>query len=392
MLTGLIIACEEAGEGSGLRAELPVAGQAVLEHQARLLGKLGAERVIVIAGDLAHEMTGAVGRIRRDGIALDIVHEVADLAHRVRPDERLILLGDGVMADAGAAERLAGATAPAILVLPDLPETRDWELIDATSRWAGMLLADGELLRRTARMLGDWDLQSTLLRNAIQAGAERVMLSASPMLALVRDPSTALAVEQAISRGAARRHSGLLDRFVFDPIARAVAPRVMAAMIDPAWVRAGAVALLGMAALVFLAGWRWPGLILALLSGPVDTLGRHLASLTMRARRERGRWTQYRSLAGALALLALGYNLREFGWGTLALGAATIGFMTASSEHERLIARPSPRPLWLAEPDALIWLMLPFALAGWWPAGLAALALFACGSLFALQRLTRRQP
>ena len=48
---------------------------------------------------------------------------------------------------------------------------REWELIDAQSRWAGALLVDGELVRRTARMLGDWNLQSTLLRNAVLAAA-----------------------------------------------------------------------------------------------------------------------------------------------------------------------------------------------------------------------------
>lgn len=392
MLTGLIIACEESAGGGTLRAELPLAGQTVLEQQARLLAELGAERVIVIAEQLPQGLAGAVNRLRRDGLAIEVVRQVDDVAQRVRPEERLFLLGDGVVADQAAAERLLSAPVPSILVLPDSPETRDWELIDATARWAGMLLADGDLVRRTARMLGDWDLQSTLLRNAIQAGAERVPLSASPLLAQIGDFETALAVEQAISRGAARRHTGLLDRYVFDPIARALAPRVMSAMIDPAWLRAGASVLLGMAALTLVSGWRWPALILALLSGPVDTLGRHLGALTLRTRRDKGRWTEVRRVTAAAALLALGYNLLDFGWGSLALAMATLGFMTGFHEHERWIGRPSPRPLWLAEPDALIWMILPFALAGWWPAGLAAQTVFAFVSLLALQRTTRRQP
>jgi hypothetical protein len=392
MLTGLIIACEEAGDSEALRAELPVAGQTVIEHQALLLAEVGAERVIVIAEQLPQGLAAALTRLRRDGLAIDVVRNVGEVAQRLRPEERLFLMGDGVVLDQSAAERLLSAPLPAILVLPDLPETRGWELIDATARWTGVLLVDGELVRRTARMLGDWDLQSTLLRNAIQAGAERVAPNASPLLAQVHDAATALAVEQAISRGAARRHTGLLDRYLFDPIARAVAPRVMSAMIDPAWLRGGAAALLAIAAMSLVSGWRWPGLIMALLSGPVDTLGRHLGSLRLRVRGDQGQWTQVRRATAAAALLALGFNLREFGWGSLALAAATLGLMTALYEHERLIGRPTPRPLWPAEPDALIWLLLPFALAGWWPAGLAAQAIFALGSLLAIQRLTRRQP
>ena len=73
------------------------------------------------------------------------------------------------------------------------------------------------------------------------------------------------------------------------------------------------------------------------------------------------------------------------------LAIATLGVMAALHEHERLIGRPTRRPLWLAEPDALIWTLLPFAVIGWWEAGLAAQAIFALASLLAVQRLTARQ-
>lgn len=395
MLTGLIVACEDVAGGTGLRAELPVAGQTVLEQQTRLLVEVGAERVIAIAEQLPAAIAAALARLRRDGIAIEVVRRVEDVAQRVRPDERLLVLGDGVVTDTSAAERLLSASVPAILTLADVPESRNWELIDASARWAGMLLADGELIRHTARMLGDWDLQSTLLRNAVQAGAERVQLSDgkhTPLLAQVTDAGSALAAEQAISRVAARGSTGLLDRFVFDPLARALAPRAMAAMIDPAWLRGGASALLILSALVLMGGGRWPGLVLAMLSGPVDVLGRHLAGLTMRLRKDHRRWTQLRYGAASAALLALGWNLREYGWGTIALAAATLGGMTALLEHERWICKPSRRPFWLVDADLLIWLMVPFALFGWWPAGLAAQAALALASLLTVQRLTRRQP
>ena len=241
-------------------------------------------------------------------------------------------------------------------------------------------------------MLGDWDLQSTLLRNAVQSGAGRIdVRAASPLLGLVQDAASASAVEQAISRGAARRHTGLLDRYVFDPLARAAAPRAMRAMIDPAWLRAGSSGLLIMAALTLVGGWRWPALVMALIAGPLDTLGRHLGELAMRLRRDRKRWTQLYYVSAGAALLALGWNLRDFGWGTIALAAATLGSMVALSEHERWIGKPARRPLWLAEPDMLIWMLAPFAIGGWWTAGLAAQAALAFASLLAVQRLTRRQ-
>jgi hypothetical protein len=392
MLTGLIIACEEAEAALGLRAELGVAGQTVLEHQARLLADAGAARVIIVAEQLPETLAAGVNRLRRDGIALELVRQVGDVAQRVPPDERLLMLGDGVVTDAAALASVLAAPAPAILVLPDLPETRGWELIDASSRWAGVLSADGELVRRTARMLGEWDLQSTLLRNALQAGAGRVNAEAAlPLIAQVTAPADAHALESALSRVAARRHTGLTDRILFDPLARLIAPKAMGAMIDPAWLRGGAAGLMILAALFLLGGWRWTGIGLALLSGPLDSLGRHLAALTMRLRRDHKQWTQLRSTVAGVTLLSLGWELRGLGWGTVALTAGTVGLMVALTEHERWIGRPPRRPLWFAEPDGLAWAMLPFGLAGWWTAGLAGQAAWAFATLLAVQRLTKRQ-
>lgn len=392
MLTGLIIACEESAEGETLRAELPVAGQTVLEQQTRLLFEAGADRVIAIAERLPPGLAGAVTRLRRDGLTVEVLRQAHDVAMRVKPDERLILLGDGVVTDESAVERLLAAHAPAILTVPDAPGAEAWELIDSSARWAGLLLVDGELVRRTTRMLGDWDLQSTLLRNAVQSGADRVDVSvATPLLAQVDDPASALTVEQAIAAGATLRHAGWLDRYLFDPLARRIAPRAMAAMIDPAWFRGGSCLLLAAFALLCLLGWPLTGLLVAMVSGPTDMLGRHIAAVSMRSRRDGPDWSQWRRAAGAAALLAMGWSLRSLGWGTIALTAATLGAMIAIHDHERLIGRPARRPLWLAEPDALIWMLLPFAATGWWIAGLAAQAIFALVSLLAVQRLTARQ-
>ena len=46
-----------------------------------------------------------------------------------------------------------------------------FERIDSAHRWAGLARVDANMLGATAAMLGDWDLQSTLLRRAVQAGA-----------------------------------------------------------------------------------------------------------------------------------------------------------------------------------------------------------------------------
>ena len=41
---------------------------------------------------------------------------------------------------------------------------------------------------------------------------------------------------------------------------------------------------------------------------------------------------------------------------------------------------------WLPERKAMTWLMLPFAVTGYWTTGLVVLALYAAGSFFWVQR------
>lgn len=395
MLAGLIIASAEVDGATTLRAELPVAGQTLLEQQARLLASAGAQRITVLVERLPPGLLGAVDRLKRDGIAVDLARSVEDAADRAHPDERLLVLADALVTDPTALEMVLAAPAPAVLVLPDKPDTRGWELIGANARWAGVMLLDGTLLRRTAAMLGEWDLQSTLLRRAVQAGATFVDATRAdppPLLAIVDTPDTALAAEQAIGRRATRHYTGYPDRFVFAPLAHAVAPRAMKAMVDPLLFRIGAVAVTGLALLSLLIGWRWPALILMLGAGPLDTVGRHIAALGQRGGREHRRWSIARRYLGGAVLLALGWHLTRTGggWGCFVLALAALAFLGAEANHERLVGRPARRPLWLAEPDTIAWGLVPFALFGAWTVGLAAIALLAFASLLQLQKLTAR--
>ena len=99
---------------------------------------------------------GRGGRIRRTGCCC-----------RRRPDRRR-----------EPYDRLLDLGGLALLTMPDVRVDERYERIDADSRWAGLALLDGALLQRTAAMLRDWDLQSTLLRRAVQAGARQLAVPA----------------------------------------------------------------------------------------------------------------------------------------------------------------------------------------------------------------------
>lgn len=393
---GLIIANEDADDAPGLRAELSVTGQSVAEHQARLLARAGLRHIVIHAERLTAGLAAAVDRLRRDGLAIDIARSAADLADRIGPDARVLLIADGLVTEPAAATALLRLPGPAILTLPNRPEHQQHELIDPGARWAGLMLTDQGAIRQTVQMLGDWDFCSTLLRRAVQAHAAQVDLAAiapMPLLVTATDPETALAAEAGLAARAVQHPAGLVDRHLFAPLVGRLAAPAMAARIDPVWLRLGMVTAWCAAALLALAGWPGAGLVLMMAAGPCWSLARHLAALGQRAGRADGEWAMARAGAAGLALLALGWARSggadglAAGWTPLTLALTTLALVAALLGHLHWLGPPPRRPLWLAEPDNMIWLMAPFAMAGWWEAGLAAMAAHALASLLAVQRL-----
>lgn len=396
MLAGLIIAVADAEGETTLCAELPIAGHSVIEHQARLLASVGVDHLVILVERLPAQLLAAIDRLKRDGLTVDIARGVNDAADRIQPHERFILVADSLIADRAVLERVSARTETVVLTLPDTPDNAGWERIDAQARWAGLAIMDGSLLHRTAGMLGDWSLQSTLLRQAVQNGAAYVDADAGAggtFLAIVDSRATAVTVDAELGRRATHDYTGIPDQYLFSPLAHLAGQRAMQAMIPPLWFRIGAVALTGLAAITFGMGWIWPGIIALLLAGPVDSLGRQIAALGWRPERERRRWDVIRLLTTAAALLIFGWHMAADGrgWEYVAIALAIIAGMGAIANHQRLFGKPMPRPIWLAEIDSLIWLYLPFALAGAYRLGLAVLAILIFLSLLETQRRTAGQ-
>ena len=92
-----------------------------------------------------------------------------------------------------------------MLTVPDDADHAGFERIDAAVRWGGLLLIDGARLRRTAARLGEWDLESTLLRRAVQDGAARIgaFEEGDAPVAIVEHAAGLAPIERAIAGGRA---------------------------------------------------------------------------------------------------------------------------------------------------------------------------------------------
>jgi hypothetical protein len=390
-LAALIAAYRETGDGV-LCATLPLAGRSVVERQARLAASAGAEKIVLLLERLPPDLIAAIDRLRREGVSPIIARSVEEAARTIEPQDRLMMIADGMVADPAHFERVAALSGKGLLTLPDQGYDDRHERIDHQTRWAGLAMLDGASLRDTAAMLGEWDLQSTLLRRAVQAGVRQIAAredASNGFLHLVEGSSDLATVEGRIAASAAVPGKNWLGRFVLAPIERWLTRLLLPTAVTSDWLRAGMLLLVGLSAFLFARQWLWPGLVAYLLATPLPGVARRLASIRLTGLPAPAWAVQMKPLLDAAAMIAFGHALVPIaGWGSLLLALVVVAFARALRVEaaDRLV----PGADWLAEPSGMAWLILPFAAGGYWLTGLAAVALYASMSFFWVQREVHR--
>jgi hypothetical protein len=381
-LAALIAAYHESGEPGHLRATLPLAGRTVIERQARLAAAAGAAPVILFVERLPAALSAAIERLRRDRLPIEIVRSPEEAAEAFDAYDRILLIGDGAIVGRSQLARLAQAEGAAVLTVPDASHGELYERIDAGSRWAGAAAIDGALLRETAGMLRDWDLQSTLLRRTLQAGAEHLEAE-GPVAILDRDEDLE-ALERRIVADADEARGGWADRLLA-PLERAGTTFLMGSPFSPQLVGLAAALLTGLGAASFYVHWYWIGLAKLLVATPLEGIARRLARLRMQEGIRQSWWAYLIPLFAGAALVILAYGLAATqGWGMILLAFVILAFLAALGfETEGRRVRGA---LLLAERKGMTWLLLPFAALGLWQAGLGFLFAYAAASFFWAQR------
>jgi hypothetical protein len=394
-LTALIAAYRESDERGGpLRAVLPLAGRTLIERQARLAALAGARRILVLVERVPPELLAAVDRLRRDGMMVGFARNAGEAADEVDPFEPILLVADGFIGDESHVRRVVASAPHTLLTVADSRVDDRFERIDATSRWAGLALIDGALLRETAAMLRDWDPQSTLLRRAVQAGARMIAVGGEPAearLTIAERASDLVAVHRRIVHRAASGRGDWISQYLLGPLERAATHLLMPTGATPLAIGLGALLLTALGGLAFGRDYLWIGLILLLLATPLDGIADRLARLRLDPGIGESWWAHLLPALAGAALLALGVSLSEtHGWGTILISAATILFLLA--QRFEVEGKEVRGLIFLAERKGLAWLMLPFALFGHWIGGLAALFAYSVASFFWAQRRVHAVP
>jgi phosphatidylglycerophosphate synthase len=232
-----------------------------------------------------------------------------------------------VVIDDRLVETMARHTEPALLLVFDRDPPAGAERLDSRDHWAGIARIPARTVARTAAGLGEWDLASTLVRVAVEAGVGRLGVSDLDTYAAERRRSLpflwARPVDDAGCAAAtglliASAQKGCLDwpaRLLHPPVENAAVRLLLRTRVTPNQVTLATV-MLGLGAIAaFATGWLWTGVILMLLVGPLDGVDGKLA----RVRAEYSRWGDLEHVADKLAeygaYLALGWWFAGAGHG-----------------------------------------------------------------------------
>jgi len=387
LTVGALIGAYQEDDTGGLRALLPLSGRTLIEYQVRCAAAGGAAPVVVVVERVPQALQDAFERLRLDGVGVFPVSDVAEAVSRFEAGSRVLLIGDGIAPPAELVASLAEEPEPAVATVADDEAHDSFERIDAGSRWAGVALVDAHLLGSTAAMLGDWDLQSTLLRRTLQEGALRLPVAQGSEPLLVERAEDLDGFQRKLlvaSRGA---RTDWVSRHLLPPVEEFATEQLMETAVRPGWLIWAAVALTLGSAFCLTRGWLGAGLVMLLLSTPLDIVASRLATLRLRPLPTRLMSRLALWPAAGIALVALGWweTRHGTGWGSLVSAGATIAFAEAARIEKAGL--PADGELWLFSRRSAIFAAIPFALAGTWTSYMVALLGYAAASFFIVQRV-----
>lgn len=362
-------------------AAAEVAGLTLLERQVRLVRSLGAERVFVLAERMPPRLATALSRTNAT-----VLRDAALIGNKLESGDRVLVLEEGLLIDEAAARLFVEHADRLMLAVGDgEPPYPQAERLDSATFWAGLAVYPSRLVVNVAADLGEWDLQSTLLRAAVAEGAGRLALDAA--LVSIRDGRDAQAAAKALSDATATAGEDWPSRWLYPPVERIALKALLTRRIAAHWLTIGALAAAGLAVLTVALAWPAAGLILMLLSDPLLSIGDRLARVRLEPPAGASAIRLLDQFMEPAWYLALGASLAGADTGPFVWAAAVVAFRRAADRQRPLDRGLGGGRLVLfgASRRTMLWALLPFAIFGAWVWGLAALAVYAAASFFRLQ-------
>ncbi len=263
-LAALIIAEDEGFAGQGVATQVTMFGMPLLEVQARQAHVAGANHIVIFTKQVPASLVAAMDRLRASGIDAVLARSAKEAADSIHPEESVLLIAPGCIAERRLIQRLAKAEDNIIVVAPLKAMASSREMIDARHDWAGVARIDGGLVRQTSTMLGDWALGATLVRTAIQAGASLLNAEGEPdggFQTVISQSDANTAVQLLVARAPVKSGQNFVSKSV-SWLGMGLARLAAVGGLQPALTAAVPLALLLCAALLTGASWYRSGLFL----------------------------------------------------------------------------------------------------------------------------------
>jgi hypothetical protein len=315
-----------AAEGTSPR----VLGADLIEFQLRRARAAGAGHAVIYAGRVTSALLATVDRLRGEGLSVDLARTAGDAAELIHPDEAVLIVAADMIVPPERLALIAASDEGTLLCVRDEPANDRFELIDPTARWTGFGRIDGALLRRTAAMVGDWDLGSTMMRRAVQEGVARITLTpeeAEVELIMIDTPVAAQIAGRRLVAGASVENAGWGTRWVITPLARLMARLAGELGVEAQWITLAGFGLCSVASLCAMSGWVFASLVALLLGLACDVAG----GIGTRAGAGASRWEKFRypvrASSATVVVIAMGITLtlRSFQWGCIVLALVIVG-------------------------------------------------------------------
>ena len=302
-------------------ALLPIAGHTLVEYQVRTARAAGAGHIVVLVDQIPAVLVAAFDRLRGDGIDIEVARDTRDAADRIHPEEQLLVFAEGIVADGAMLDALIAAGKRVLVTIPDSEATAFYERIDAADRWAGLALLDGQLLRETVAMLGDWTLGPTLLRAALQGGAARMPVPEGIVLGKAVDAHSAGALSRKLVAVGQAMSGGMISRKLVQPVATCAVPFLFQRAVPLDLVAVLPIVMLGAALLLAATGWHATGLAVQFLACFPAAAGSIMAAIGASTSRPLTWYGKGRLTVFCVTILLLGKDQTAsgLGWGAIIL-------------------------------------------------------------------------
>ncbi len=216
-------------EGEAI-ALLPFAGGSVLQYQLEALHELHINHIFIAIENMSGALIAFSEQMKSKNIAIDFVRRGRDLAEKLPQSAKCLIVADGIIASPTLLAKIVQSEKPIMVTLDSRDENQDFEKIDLNNRWAGLGLIDTQTAATITDLPEDWDILSSLMRQAVQNNISYLALPQSSIemgvVAKITSEENAIHIARNLLKSRGADADGIVEAKVFNPLSMAIIPKI----------------------------------------------------------------------------------------------------------------------------------------------------------------------